>query len=142
MILLLLHASLLMCILPVFSLVITIPTQPHPLVNASTSVLLTWGSDDPSLFYIAVHRNLLSPGPNITSFIQRVENFTATRYVSLVFPLAGNTSIEAQKTSPTQANVNVTFAQSEPFQVDEGPTGDISTSYTRDGDLSPLASSV
>ncbi|SJL17086.1 uncharacterized protein ARMOST_20628 [Armillaria ostoyae] len=40
--------------------------------------------------------------------------------------------IEAIEASPTQANANVTFAQSEPFQVDEGLTGDISASSTRD----------
>ncbi|PBK96002.1 hypothetical protein ARMGADRAFT_756540 [Armillaria gallica] len=29
-----------------FSLVITVPTQYHPLINASTSVLPTWSPDD------------------------------------------------------------------------------------------------
>ncbi|SJL17071.1 uncharacterized protein ARMOST_20613 [Armillaria ostoyae] len=41
------------------------------------------------------------------------------------------TFIEAIRASPTQANVNVTFAQSEPFQIDEGPTGDISVAQSR-----------
>ncbi|KAK0222339.1 hypothetical protein IW262DRAFT_1460653 [Armillaria fumosa] len=138
----LLFPSLLTCILPVLSLAITVPTQPQPLVNASTLVLLTWDSDDPSHFSIAVHRNLLSPGPNITSFIQKVENFTATRNISVFFPLAGNTSIEAQITHSTQANFNITFAQSEPFQVDEGRTGDISASSIRDADFSTPTSSA
>ncbi|KAK0492331.1 hypothetical protein EDD18DRAFT_1184079 [Armillaria luteobubalina] len=138
----LLHASLCLYILPVLSLIITVPTQPHPLVNASTSILLTWEEDDPSHFSIAVHRNLSTPGPNITSIIRKVENFTATRNVSLVFPLAGNTSIETQTISPTQANVNVTFAQSAPFQVDEDPTGDVSTSSARDADYTTPTSAT
>ncbi|KAK0472655.1 hypothetical protein IW261DRAFT_1424250 [Armillaria novae-zelandiae] len=89
-------------ILPLSSLVITVPTQPYLIVNASTSVLLTWGLDDPSQFWIVVRRTF-SPDFNATSLIQKVENFTETRIVSLVFPSAGNTSIEAQTTSLTLA---------------------------------------
>ncbi|KAK0492335.1 hypothetical protein EDD18DRAFT_1184090 [Armillaria luteobubalina] len=128
-------------ILQVLSLVITVPTQPHPLVNANSSILLAWEEDDPLYFTIAVHRNLSSPGPNVTSVMQYVENFTTTRNIFLVFPLAGSTSIEAQTPRLTPANVNVTFAQSEPFQVYEDPTGDISTSSARGADLSSQVSS-
>jgi hypothetical protein len=107
----------------VSSLVITVPTQSHPQVNDSTSVLLTWSSDDsdPSHFFIVV-RIMFPPDYNLTSFIQPVENFTATCNVSVVFRYAGQTFIEAIKASPTQADSNVTFASTDPFQVDEVPS--------------------
>ncbi|KAK0244774.1 hypothetical protein EDD85DRAFT_212194 [Armillaria nabsnona] len=141
MILLLLYVSLLTCILPVLSLVITVPTQPHPLVNASTSVLLTWSLDDPSHFFIAV-KKILSPDSNVTLFSQQVENVTATCDISVVFESEGVFFIEATKASPTQANDNVTFAQSEPFQVDDGPTDGILASSTADADFSSPTSSA
>ncbi|KAK0472648.1 hypothetical protein IW261DRAFT_1570760 [Armillaria novae-zelandiae] len=141
MILVLLFPLICLYILPVLSLSITVPTQPHPIVNASTLVLLTWGSDDPSQFWIVVHK-VSSPDSSITPLIQKVENFTATRNVSLVFPYAGNTSIEAQTTSLPLARTNVTFAYSELFQVDEGPTHNISPSSTRDADFPPVASAI
>ncbi|KAK0477402.1 hypothetical protein IW261DRAFT_1566306 [Armillaria novae-zelandiae] len=139
MILLLLHALLCSYILPVLSLSITLRGLSHPLVNVSTPVLLTSGSDDPSQFWIVVRRTF-SPDFNTTLLIQTVENFTANRTVSLVFPSAGNTSIEAETTSLTLASTNITFAYSEFFQVDEGPTHNISPSYTRDAEFPPVAS--
>ncbi|PBK62139.1 hypothetical protein ARMSODRAFT_964354 [Armillaria solidipes] len=144
MVLLLLYASLFTCILPVFSLSITVQTQPHPLVNASTSVLLAWSSDDPSNFFIAVRRSNTSDVTNLnfTSSIQPVDNFITNRDVSVVFLYAGLTFVEATKTDPNQADANTTFAQSDPFQVDENPTGVISTSYTRDADFSSPTSSA
>ncbi|KAK0421723.1 hypothetical protein EV421DRAFT_1961668 [Armillaria borealis] len=125
------YASLFMYILPVPSLVITVPTQPPPRVNDSTSVLLTWTSaeSDPSHFFIAV-KNIFPPDLNVTSFIQPMENFAATRNVSLVFEYAGKTFIEAIKASPTAPDSNITFASSEPFQVDEGLANGISASFT------------
>ncbi|PBK96000.1 hypothetical protein ARMGADRAFT_756412 [Armillaria gallica] len=104
MILLLLYVSLLTCILPVLSLVITVPTQPPLLVNASTSVLLTWSSDDPTHFFIAVQK-ILSPDSNVTLSMQPVENVTATCNVSVVFESAGKFIIDAIEDSPTQASV-------------------------------------
>ncbi|SJL17069.1 uncharacterized protein ARMOST_20611 [Armillaria ostoyae] len=144
MVLLLLYASLFTCILPVFSLSITVPTQPHPLVNATTSVLLTWSSDDPSHFFIAVLRSNPPDVTNLnfTSSIQPVDNFIRNRDVSVVFLYAGLTFVEAIKTDPNQADANITFSQSDPFQVDEGPTGDISASSTRDADFSSPTSSA
>ncbi|KAK0477445.1 hypothetical protein IW261DRAFT_1566351 [Armillaria novae-zelandiae] len=141
MILLLLYALLCSYTLPVLSLSITLTTLPHPLVNASTLVLLTRGLHDPFQFWIVVHRTL-SPGFNIPPLIQQVENFTATRTVSLVFRSAGNTSIEAQTTSLALASVFPDRRRPEPFQVDEGPTHNISPSSTRDADFSSLAPSV
>ncbi|KAK0432310.1 hypothetical protein EV421DRAFT_1911027 [Armillaria borealis] len=126
----LLYPLLCTYILPVPSLEITVPIQPHPIVNGSTSVLLAWSPDDPSHFFIAVQQ--IFSQSNVTSFIQQVVNFTATRNVSAVFESAGKTFIEAIKASPTAPNTNVTFAQSEPFQVDEGLTSVIPVSYTRD----------
>ncbi|KAK0185457.1 hypothetical protein F5146DRAFT_1070247 [Armillaria mellea] len=140
MILLLLYASLLTCILQTLSLNITVPTQPHPLVNDNTSVLLTWSPDDPSHFFLTVER-ILPADHNIVSTPKPVENFYATRNETLVFESAGNTSIEAIKISPTEVG-NVTFATSEPFQVDEGPTGDTPASYTPDPDISPSSATV
>ncbi|KAK0244787.1 hypothetical protein EDD85DRAFT_932792 [Armillaria nabsnona] len=137
----LLYPLLCSYILPVPSLSITVPTQPHPLVNASTLVLLTWSSDDPSHFFVAVQK-VFSSDSNVTSFIQPVENFIATRSVSLFFQSAGKSFIEATEASPTQANINVAFAQSEPFQVGEGPTSVISEYFTRDADFSLQTSSA
>ncbi|KAK0244784.1 hypothetical protein EDD85DRAFT_212454 [Armillaria nabsnona] len=148
----LLYVSLFTHIMAVSSLVITVPTQSHPRVNDSTSVLLTWSSDDldPSHFFIAV-RIMFSPDYNMTSFIQPVENFTATCNVSVVFRYAGKTFIEAIKASPTQADSNVTFASTDPFQVDEAPstdtfsgvsTGGIFPSTSSDSGSAPVVSTT
>ncbi|KAK0185447.1 hypothetical protein F5146DRAFT_1165152 [Armillaria mellea] len=134
----LLYPLLCSYILQTLSLNITVPAQPHPLVNDNTSVLLTWSPDDPSHFFLTVER-ILSPDHNIASTPKTVENFYATRNETLVFQSAGNTSIEALKASPTEVG-NVTFATSEPFQVDEGPTGDTPTSSTPDPDFSSRTS--
>ncbi|KAK0244785.1 hypothetical protein EDD85DRAFT_212398 [Armillaria nabsnona] len=133
------YGTLFTYMLPVPSLVITVPTQPHPRVNDSTSVLLTWSPDDPSHFFIAVER-ILSPNSNLTSSIQPVDNFTVTRNVTLVFQSVGKTFIEAVEASPTQTNVNVTFASSEPFQVDEGQANGISASPTTKSDSASATS--
>ncbi|KAK0185448.1 hypothetical protein F5146DRAFT_1143903 [Armillaria mellea] len=119
------YVSLFMYIQPVPSLLITVPTEPHPYINDSTSVLLSWSSGNPSRFFIAIER-IFSPDVNVTSLIQLVENFMATRNVSVVFISAGQTFIEAIGASPTQVNINVMFASSEPFQVDKRPENSIS----------------
>ncbi|SJL17083.1 uncharacterized protein ARMOST_20625 [Armillaria ostoyae] len=120
-ILVLLYASLFTYIFPVLSLDITIPTQFHPRVNDTASVLLNWSSEDPSHFWIAIRRST-PPDMNFTTSIQPVESFIETRNVSVVFRYAGTTFIEAFETSSTEVGSNVTLASSVLFQVDEAPT--------------------
>ncbi|PBK96040.1 hypothetical protein ARMGADRAFT_1077556 [Armillaria gallica] len=117
----LLYASLFTYIFLVLSLDITIPTQFHPRVNDTASVLLNWSSEDPSHFYVALRRST-PPDMNFTTSIQPVESFIETRDVSVVFRYTGTTFIEAFTTSTTEADSIVTLASSVFFQVDEALT--------------------
>ncbi|KAK0201367.1 hypothetical protein DFS33DRAFT_1346643 [Desarmillaria ectypa] len=125
MIPILLYTFLFIFVLRGFSLNITVPTQPQPRTNETISVLLVPSSDDPSHFFIVV-RKTSPPDAGLPSSIQRVDNFTETRNESVVLKCEGTTRIEAIKISPTQANKNVTFALSQLFHVDQGPTMDVS----------------
>ncbi|KAK0465815.1 hypothetical protein IW261DRAFT_1574652 [Armillaria novae-zelandiae] len=106
MILLLLYALLCSYTLPVLLSLYYTYDATHPLVNASTLVLLTRGLHDPFQFWIVVHRTL-SPGFNIPPLIQQVENFTATRTVSLVFRSAGPSSTRDADFSSLAPSVTV-----------------------------------
>ncbi|KAK0460252.1 uncharacterized protein EV420DRAFT_256593 [Desarmillaria tabescens] len=123
------------------SLSITVTTPPHFQANQTISVLLTPSSEDPFHFFIAVRR-MSPPDTNFTSSIQPVDNLTEARIVSVDLEFSGTTYIVAQRISPIDLSSNVTFALSEPFQVDEGREIDVSSPTLSNVDESATMSST